>query len=667
MRALAVLPVLFFHTNVPGFSGGFVGVDIFYVISGYLITSLIASDIVFGKFSFVSFYERRIRRIFPALFGVVFFCTLAAAVLFVPKDFLAFSKSMIAMTFFASNIFFERLGGQQGYFGSASESQALLHTWSLSVEEQFYLFFPTTLLLLTRWTKRRATQLLVLVGIASFLISIWTTQHWPPTAFYILIPRAWELLVGSLLAMKAVPPLSQRASREITGLVGLGLIAWAVFFFNKDTPFPGLSALLPCVGAWLIIYAGEGGPSCVKSILSVRPLVFIGVISYSLYLWHWPLIVFARYFSAGDLGGVETAVVLILSGVMAFISYEFIEGPFRGSDSQFNRRQIFSLGVSASMLSAVLGLAIYAYHGFPGRYGYTTRQLVLRNLARKDDFQTACGTWKLSVSSISDIGRCTMGPNSSKKIMFWGDSHVQQLYPLIKKLHDDGELQNHGVLMAIANGCAPTEHMNPVDKGYHCDSFATLAMKRAEETDVDTVFMGFNTWWTVHEYLCPSANGRCLGRVSPGRAFHLFLQELSEHIQELRMRGKRVIVSLPFPMYDKSIPDLEIRNALFAKFGLAGVATDITLPGVRDDVASVAKSKGADIFDPRESLCDKQNCITQLNGVSIYKDDNHIAASQIAILEDNLKRVLRDGSYAKPAIAPGLPAISLLTSSALRY
>jgi hypothetical protein len=178
-------------------------------------------------------------------------------------------------------------------------------------------------------------------------------------------------------------------------------------------------------------------------------------------------------------------------------------------------------------------------------------------------------------------------------------------------------------------------------KGYHCDSFANFAMRRAEAEDVDTVFIGFNTWWSVHEDVCPSVDGRCVGRLSLEATCNRILQELSEHIQTLTVAGKRVIVSLPFPMFDKSIPDLEIRNAVFGRFGLDGVATDITLPALRDQVTSVAKSAGADVFDPRKSLCAKWNCITQVNGVSIYKDDNHIAASQIGILEENLREVLQ--------------------------
>jgi peptidoglycan/LPS O-acetylase OafA/YrhL len=639
LRALAVLPVLFFHTSVPGFSGGFVGVDIFYVVSGYLITSIVAKDIALGQFSLVKFYERRIRRIFPALFAVVFFCILAGGILLAPKDFAAFGKSLFAMTFFVSNLFFKRAGGTEGYFAASSSSQVLLHTWSLSVEEQFYLFFPTVLVLQARFAKKRTSECLWLATIASFSINIWATQRSPSSAFYIFIPRAWELLLGGLLAIKAVPPLRQRVWREIAGVMGLVLIVRAVSVFTKDTTFPGFAALFPCLGAWLIIYAGESGPSFITAILSFRPLVFIGVISYSLYLWHWPIVVFGKYFSAGELSPNGTVVVILMSTLMAFISFEFVESPFRGVDSPITRRQIFLLGLATSALSAAIGLAIYLTQGFPGRYSNATRQLIASNVERKSDYQEVCSNWKTEIKSIADIKFCNLGAEAPRKIMFWGDSHVQQLYPLIRRIYDAGELQGHGVVFAIAAGCSPIEHMNRPDGGYHCDSFSRFAMLRAQEKDIDTVFIGFAAppVWA----LCPSVDGTCVANISAEERRQRVYQSLTTQIQELKMGGKRVLLSLPFPLFDKSIPDLEVRNAVLRRIGLTGVAKEVTLPGVRDQLASIGENTGAELFDPRKSLCPKGDCISEVAGVSIYKDSSHIAASRVAILQENMENALQ--------------------------
>ena len=193
------------------------------------------------------------------------------------------------------------------------------------------------------------------------------------------------------------------------------------------------------------------------------------------------------------------------------------------------------------------------------------------------------------------------------------DSHVQQLYPLIKGIYDHGALGDRGAVFAVAVGCPPTEHMNY--PGRHCDSFTQLAMMRAEEVDVDTVFIGFARWWFDRVMLCPSVEGRCVGNISQEEVRRRFFQELSERIFKLKTRGKRVIVSLPFPLYDKSIPDLEAHNAVFGRLGFTRAAMELTAPSVLDQVASVAKSIGADIFDPRRSLCPHQSCITELGGV----------------------------------------------------
>jgi peptidoglycan/LPS O-acetylase OafA/YrhL len=643
LRAVAVLSVLFFHTKIFGFSGGFVGVDVFFVISGYLITSIIAKEMFLGKFSLVTFYERRMRRIFPAIFFLIFACSLIAAFLLAPEDFRAFAKTMIATTCFLSNFYFLQHSEAGGYFANVSAPQALLHTWSLAVEEQFYLLFPAVLFGLVRWAKQWVVQWLFILAVISFLLSIWLTDREPSVAFYMLFPRAWELLLGSLLALKVVPPTKRRVFREIAGTAGLALIACAVVLFTSQTPFPGLSAFVPCFGAWLILYAGEQGSSWVNAALTFPPLVFIGVISYSLYLWHWPLIVFSQYFLLGDLSRAATIAVIAGSALMAFLSFEFVERPFRGRNALFSRPQIFSLGLAASVISLVLGFLVIKTEGLPQRYDAATRKLVVENTARLQDNPDACSNWKTSPNSLADINFCNIGPSASRNILFWGDSHVQQLYPAVRRLYDSGELQGHGAVFAIANSCPPAEHMNNREKEFHCDTFSTLAMKRAEMNDIDTVFIGFSTWWAYSQSgICPWVNGKCVSGVSLDDIRRLFLADLSDQIHRLNTDGKKVIICLPFPIYDKPIPYLEIRDAVFPRLRLSRALTDATSSAFREQILETSKTAGAEIFDPRKSLCNEGPCITQIDGVSIYTDNNHIAASQIGILEANLKQVLQD-------------------------
>jgi len=583
------------------------------------------------------------RRIFPALFGALFFCVLAAAVVFVPNDLRIFGESLTATTLFGSNLYFWHVSSPLGYFADNSNWQVLLHTWSLSVEEQFYLIFPAVLLLLVRGVKTRVNVVLWSLAAVSFCVNIWATWYRPIAGFYFFIPRSWELLMGVLLAVKAVPGLRCRTGREIAGLLGMGMIFGAVFALTESTRFPGVSALLPCLGASLIIYAGEQGSSFVKRVLSFRLLVFIGMISYSLYLWHWPLLAFGRYFSGDDLTRPETAAVLVCSVALAFLSYEFIERPFRGGNSVFRRGQIFALAVVASLSFGVVGSLIYLSHGFPGRYSPRTLQVLDENVKRRNDYLEVCGNWRVQVHSISDINFCQLGNQATQKLMFWGDSHVGQLYPLVQEMYNDGHLNNEGVLFAVADGCLPAQRLNTIDSAgpANCDSFSKFALMRAEQKDIDAVFIGFNTAWSYQDGIrCEVLGGNCVKTLSSKETGRLFLVELSQQIRTLKSLGKRVIICLPFPMYDKSIPELEIRNAVFERFGLGGIARDLTVPALREQIQSIATREGAEIFDPRMSLCHGSECVTQVNGISIYKDSHHIAASEVSVLESNLAKVL---------------------------
>lgn len=636
LRAVAVIAVLFFHLGIRTFRNGFIGVDVFYVISGYLITSLIAKDLSAGKFSIITFYERRTRRIFPALFTVLFFSIAAGSVLLYPAEMAAFGKSLFAATFFLSNFYFWHTARDAGYFDNAITARPLLHTWSLAVEEQFYLFFPWILYVLFRWVRNRVNAWLLFLTALSFALNVWTTQHKPAVAFYWLAPRAWELLLGAILATKAIPLVRSRILREICALLGIAMILGAVCLPIKAT-FPGYFALLPCVGTWLIIYAGEAGPSFVSRGLSFKPVVFIGVISYSLYLWHWPAIEFSKHFPFNLTGNVQISFVLVLSLVAAFFSFEVIERPFRGSASPFNRQQIFTYGFVASVLVSAFGLAAYRTGGMPGRYGSQTRQIVLANQARMDDFDDSCSNFK---TMARDIKSCNLGSDVEHKILFFGDSHLEQMYPAIKDIYEQAGLGNRGVVTAVAPGCLPVEHINRTEEGYRCSSFAKVALQRAQAKDIDSVFLAFSTWWKDGTF-CVTDEDRCVRVLSRNELRRQFLVDLADEIHVLKSEGKNVIVSLPFPFYKERIPELSMSNAIFSRAGYLQTPIEMDSLAIHDEIRDVAVSSGAEVFDPREALCPGGRCITSADGISIYKDNNHIAASQIAIITSGLRDVLQ--------------------------
>jgi peptidoglycan/LPS O-acetylase OafA/YrhL len=492
LRAIAVLAVCFYHANFSGFSGGYVGVDVFFVVSGFLIASFISSEMERGTFSLISFYERRIRRIFPALFNLALWTILAAFILLNPDDLRDFGNSLLAMTMFASNLFFSGQDHLRGYFGDLASQKPLLHTWSLAVEEQFYIFFPITMLALHRWSAKRQTLSIVFIVIfaVSLILGVGSTASNAEAAFFFLTPRVWEFMCGALLATISLPPLKHRLFREIAGVVGLALVCYAVTVFDKHTTFPGLNALFPCVGAALLIHAGAGGTSYIKRLLSLPPLVFVGVISYSLYLWHWPILVFAKLFLVRGLDNWETAAAIACALLAAFLSFEFVELPFRRKRSSIGRQQVFALGGIAGIICIFVGGAFVETGGLPQRYDIKTREIVLKNLERKKDGFWQCESWRTEVHTMSDMNFCEFGHTESNNVMFWGDSFLGMLGSMIKEAKSTGDLPDSGVILAIEPGCPVIPNVNNTSEvGYHCDDFNKFALQRADADDIGAVFL----------------------------------------------------------------------------------------------------------------------------------------------------------------------------------
>ncbi|MCF7969083.1 MAG: acyltransferase [Methylococcaceae bacterium] len=328
LRALAVLPVILFHAGFERFSGGFVGVDVFFVISGYLITTIILAELEQGKFSIVNFYERRARRILPALFLVMLVC-IPFAWLYLPSpEYKDFSQSLVAVSVFASNILFWR---ESGYFDTAAELKPLLHTWSLAVEEQYYVLFPPVLMLFWRLGKRWILVMLGLVFVASLAVAEWAAYAKPAAAFYLLPTRGWELLVGAFAAFylsKASRKGFSKAVGEVGGWLGVTLILYAVFACSKATPFPGLYALVPTLGAVLVILFATQ-QTTVGKFIGNKVFVGVGVISYSAYLWHQPLFAFAKQRSLTEPSHIVFLILSALTLLLAYLSWRYVETPFR--------------------------------------------------------------------------------------------------------------------------------------------------------------------------------------------------------------------------------------------------------------------------------------------------------------------------------------------------
>ena len=461
LRALAVLPVILFHAGFQTFSGGFVGVDVFFVISGYLITSIILAELEQGKFSIINFYERRARRILPALFLVMFACLPFAWFWLLPSDMKSFSQSLVAVSFFASNILFWMTSG---YFDTAAELKPLLHTWSLAVEEQYYVLFPIFLLLTWRLGKRWILALLSVLFFVSLAAAQWGAYTHPAFTFLLLPTRGWELLIGVFVSFyladrrekinqsinqsnnQTIKQSNNQTIKQSISIIGLLLITYAVFSFDKNTPFPSLYALIPTCGAAFIILFAEP-KTLVGKLLGSKPFVGVGLISYSAYLWHQPLFAFARLRSVEEPNKLVFCGLAIASVFLAVFSWKFVETPFRNR-IYFNRQKIFLISAFTSCVFIFIGFIGHLNRGYPSRF--TEDQLsvlAFTTYAYQDIYRQGSCFLESEQTQNAFTSEC-QAVSAENAILIWGDSHAAALSFGFRKV-----LPN--VIQYTASGCPP--------------------------------------------------------------------------------------------------------------------------------------------------------------------------------------------------------------------
>ena len=428
LRAVAILPVLAYHFGLSGLPGGFTGVDIFFVISGYVIAGSVLADIAEGQFSVANFYFKRIRRIFPAYAAVALVTAIASLVILLPDDLVDFGKSLISASAFVSNLYFWKTSG---YFAATAHAKPLLHTWSLAVEEQFYIFAPIMFFLIHRKGGRRWLLWLGPVLALSLAACVAAVFAAPTAGFFLLPTRAWELLLGALAALTPVAQPRARPAREGLAAAGLALIAVGMVAIHDDDPFPGWNALAPCLGTAFIILAGKAGrdgpqPSAlVNRLLSTAPFVGIGLISYSLYLVHWPIVSLVRYQTLRDPGPVEAWVMIAASLVLAWASWRFVERPFRAIGAG-RRRQVLIAGVAVVAAGCALGAGLTLHKGWPQRFpGFTQRQIGGAELWGGD----TCFNQNPAKPIAWNAAACTRIHGGHGRILLWGDSFAAQYTP----------------------------------------------------------------------------------------------------------------------------------------------------------------------------------------------------------------------------------------------
>ncbi|MGE0882112.1 MAG: acyltransferase family protein [Blastocatellales bacterium] len=644
LRAIAVIPVVLFHAGFAGFHGGFVGVDVFFVISGFLITSLILPETLDGKFSIVTFYERRVRRIFPALFAVMFVCLIASYWLMWPLAFKDFGQSVVAATSFASNnLFWIKFG----YFDSPADSRPLLHTWSLAVEEQFYIVFPLYLLMTVRWFSSALKQITIAIAVVSLGLSIYLVDSSPSSAFYLAPSRAWELLLGSSLAMGVIPPLKSKLARTALSLTGLVLIGWAVFTFSKMTHFPGLAALFPCVGTAMVIYAGGGDGNLINRLLSVRWLVFCGLISYSLYLWHWPLIVFGELYLLRGLRYAEATVVVLVSIPLAILSWKFIEQPFRTNRTVFTRRRLFTLAGVSMVITFVLGLSLHLTEGWPTRMSPRAQQLALgsTDCHRKPDRCNSPEPEDISSDKLCRIGDvAALNPD----FVLWGDSHGEFLSNAISHA---AALTRRSGYVVTSEGCPPIIGVHRLDKHYsRCPAISDATLKVISDPGIRQVVIiaRWSLWSEGTRYRYENGSDVKLfddgdpdGELSNREVLRMGLKRTLDALQLLH---KQITVVAPIPEIGWDVPSVLALESWQGRH----IHSEPTLSDflARNQYAlellrEFQSEYGFDLVYPHETLCNQKSCQVIRDQQPLYCDDDHLSKHGMSYLIPAFEQVLR--------------------------
>lgn len=431
LRAFAIISVILFHAGLRFFEGGYVGVDVFFVISGYLITKLILEEIQAGTFNIVNFYERRARRLLPALYFVMTLCIPFAWFLLIPSDLKEFGQSLIYVSFFASNFLFWL---ESGYFDISSELRPLLHTWSLAIEEQFYILFPICFLLLWRFRTKSIIFILLSIFLLSFYLAELATLYAPNAGFYLLPTRAWELLIGVFTAffLNGRTFFRSLLINQTISLFGLIMIFYSVFAFDESRPFPGRFALIPTLGTSLVILF-TAPKTIVYKLLTLKPIVGIGLISYSAYLLHQPILAFLRHMYYGKVSDILIFILCIFSIFLSWISYRYIESPFR-KNKGITSKNIFLFSILGLIIFPLVGI------GMQLQFFYSKSPNILQNHSytslndKLEKVGSVCN--EKEIVDLDQFKYCEIGSKEAdRSVIIYGDSHMEAIqYQLDKKL-----------------------------------------------------------------------------------------------------------------------------------------------------------------------------------------------------------------------------------------
>lgn len=614
LRAIAVIPVILFHAGFEIFSGGYLGVDVFFVISGYLITTIIATELSLGKFSYIGFYERRARRILPVLLFVLAVSAVLGLLVLDEKSLRDLGRSIVAVSIFISNIFFMF---NSDYFDSLSELKLLLHTWSLAVEEQYYIAFPVLMAIVWRFCWSKILFILMLLGLVSFVVSIWCGQLSQNFNYYFTISRGWELLVGAICGMLIINKEAFR--NELLSIVGMVGIFLSMVFIDSDASTPGLLTIFPVSSvALIILFSGEG--TIVRKILSARPIVLLGLMSYSIYLWHQPLLAIYRHLSneigvAFPVGEIPLAHRMVIIGVvllLSYLSWLYIEQPFRSKDRIFKGNRWIAASVAGISISIIIGLGLASYPD-----PYKKSAISSENSWDKDVLMHTCLLQDSAESR--HYSECLAGD-----VLIWGDSHAASLSWNLRQA-----LILKGVRLAqlTQSGCPPLTDIPNLVYRKNCNEINESVFAALDLHKYSTVVL-HAAWF--HEHY-PMAHDEIINR----------LANTIDRIKSISLNSKVIVVgSVPRWRYGPKWHSVEISD------DRGGFSSEgIVLTELNAKLGEVAIGHGAIFVDPYWSLCERKTdlnyCLIaneneQGKWVYAYKDYGHLLPGAAGLVVNDI-------------------------------
>lgn len=664
LRALAVLAVLAYHAAPARLPGGFVGVDVFFVISGFLITRIIVKGMESGAFSLWTFYARRARRIFPALIVVLLVTLGIGWVLLLPEEWERLGAHVVAGAFFSSNLL---LFSESGYFDNESRFKPLLHLWSLGVEEQFYLIWP--LLLLCIWKLPRYRMALgALLALASFVSCLYATQANPTAAFYLPFNRFWELWVGALLGIFKLrhevtsvgfrlneTTAADTLAKSIVSMLGLGLIVGSMIVLSNTDPFPGWRALLPVTGTALVIAAGQRA-WVNKKLLSNRVVVYIGLISYPLYLWHWPLMSYIDIYEPEkpELRRLLLGLALFIAFIAAMLTYHFLERPLQRKTLKWAAvRTTFAVG-----LVAIVGGVVFVANGFPSRLQG------LANSAPSSEFVWSFWTNRTCLEKYPFEERqgwffCMQNKEGEASVILLGDSHSNHLYP---GLATHPELK-HQTILSIGT-CPPDPGIRYLPKATHPANPCVGERKARQEKFIEEVLTATPTirfallsaaWPSFDErgheidYSTGGSDQRFVTSFVPDEVelpIRQYINAISRQIADLEKREIQVVVSLNSPRLPYNVRACFDRPFRTAKHSCE-VSMKLHLERTRTfrrefSLMIAAKHPATLLFDPAPALCDSSACRLVKHGKPMLRDSNHLSLEGSKLLSHSIVNWSRD-------------------------